>query len=99
RVLAGGLVDACPVFTANEPDTLARIGVPVRLFDPTTLGVPGLGLSFITNKQTVDAKPDVALRFLRAALRGLADAIADRDAAIDVAMKYATGDDRGHQRD
>ena len=98
RVLVDGRVDVYPVFTANEPDTLARIGVPVRLFDPTTLGVPGLGLSFITNKQTIDAKPDVALRFLRAALRGLADAIADRDAAIDVVMKYATGEDRAHQR-
>ena len=98
RVLADGRVDVYPVFTANEPDTLARIGVPVRLFDPTSLGVPGLGLSFITNQQMVDTKPEVVTRFLRASLRGLADAIADRDAAIDVVMKYATGEDRAHQR-
>jgi ABC-type nitrate/sulfonate/bicarbonate transport system substrate-binding protein len=98
RVLADGRVDVYPVFTANEPDTLARLGVPVRLFDPTSLGVPGLGLSFITNQQMVDTKPDVVTRFLRASLRGLADAIADRDAAIDVVMKYATGEDRAHQR-
>ena len=98
RVLADGRVDVYPVFTANEPDTLARIGVPVRLFDPTSLGVPGLGLSFITNQQMVDTKADVVTRFLRASLRGLADAIADRDAAIDVVMKYATGEDRAHQR-
>jgi len=98
RVLADGRVDVYPVFTANEPDTLARIGVPVRLFDPTSLGVPGLGLSFITNQQMVDTKPDIVTRFLRASLRGLADAIADRDAAIDVVMKYATGEDRAHQR-
>ena len=98
RVLADGRVDVYPVFTANEPDTLARLGVPVRLFDPTSLGVPGLGLSFVTNKQMVNTKPDVVTRFLRAALRGLADAIADRDAAIDVVMKYATGEDRAHQR-
>ncbi len=98
RVLVDGRVDVYPVFTANEPDTLARLGVPVRLFDPTTLGVPGLGLSFITNQQMVDMKPDVVARFLRASLRGLADAIMDRDAAIDVVMKYATGEDRAHQR-
>jgi ABC-type nitrate/sulfonate/bicarbonate transport system substrate-binding protein len=98
RVLADGRVDVYPVFTANEPDTLARLGVPVRLFDPTSLGVPGLGLSFITNQQMVDTKPDMVTRFLRASLRGLADAIADRDAAIDVVMKYATGEDRAHQR-
>ena len=98
RVLVDGRVDVYPVFTANEPDMLARLGVPVRLFDPTTLGVPGLGLSFITNQQMVDTKPDVVARFLRASLRGLADAIMDRDAAIDVVMKYATGEDRAHQR-
>jgi ABC-type nitrate/sulfonate/bicarbonate transport system substrate-binding protein len=98
RVLADGRVDVYPVFAANEPDTLARLGIPVRLFDPTTFGVPGLGLSFMTNQQMVDTKPDVVTRFLRASMRGLADAIADRDAAIDVVMKYATGEDRAHQR-
>jgi ABC-type nitrate/sulfonate/bicarbonate transport system substrate-binding protein len=98
RVLADGRVDVYPVFTANEPDTLARLGIPVRLFDPTNYGVPSLGLTFITNQQMVQTKPDVVTRFLRAALRGLADAIADRDAAIEVVMKYATGEDRAHQR-
>ena len=98
RVLADGRVDVYPVFTANEPDTLARLGITVRLFDPTTYGVPGLGLTFMTNQQTVQTKPEVVTRFLRAALRGLADAIADRDAAIEAVMKYATGEDRVHQR-
>jgi ABC-type nitrate/sulfonate/bicarbonate transport system substrate-binding protein len=98
RVLADGRVDVYPVFAANEPDTLARLGIPVRLFDPTTYGVPGLGLTFMTNQQMVQTKPEVVTRFLRAALRGLADAIADRDAAINVVMKYATGEDRAHQR-
>jgi ABC-type nitrate/sulfonate/bicarbonate transport system substrate-binding protein len=98
RVLADGRVDVYPVFTANEPDTLARLGIPVRLFDPTTYGVPSLGLTLITSQQMVQTRADVVARFLRAALRGLADAIADRDAAIDVVMKYATGEDRAHQR-
>ena len=98
RVLADGRVDVYPVFTANEPDTLARLGIPVRLFDPTTYGVPSLGLTFITSEQMVQTRGDVVARFLRAALRGLADAIADRDAAVDVVMKYAPGEDRAHQR-
>jgi ABC-type nitrate/sulfonate/bicarbonate transport system substrate-binding protein len=98
RVLADGRVDVYPVFTANEPDTLARLGIAVRLFDPTTYGVPSLGLTLITSQKMIDTKPDVVTRFLRASLRGLADAIADRDAAIEVVMKYATGEDRAHQR-
>jgi ABC-type nitrate/sulfonate/bicarbonate transport system substrate-binding protein len=98
RVLADGRVDVYPVFTANEPDTLARLGIPVRLFDPTTYGVPGLGLTLMTNQEMIQTKPEIVTRFLRASLRGLADAIADRDAAIDVVMKYAPGEDRAHQR-
>ena len=98
RVLADGRVDVYPVFTANEPDTLARLGIPVRLFDPTTFGVPGLGLTLMTNQEMVQTKPDVVTRFLRASLRGLADAVADRDAAVEVVMKYATGENRAHQR-
>ena len=98
RVLADGRVDVYPVFTANEPDTLARLGVPVRVFDPTSFGVPGLGLTFMTNQQMVQSRPDVVARFLRASLRGLADAVADPAAAIDVVMKYATGEDPAHQR-
>ena len=98
RVLADGRVDVYPVFTANEPDTLARLGIPVRLFDPGAYGLPGLGLTFMTNQQMVQTKPEVVTRFLRAALRGLADAMAERDAAIEVVMKYATGEDAAHQR-
>jgi ABC-type nitrate/sulfonate/bicarbonate transport system substrate-binding protein len=97
RVLADGRVDVYPVFTANEPDTLARLGIPVRLFEPATYGLPGLGLTFMTNQEMVQTRPEIVTRFLRAALRGLADAIADRDGAIDVVMKYATGEDRAHQ--
>jgi len=52
----------------------------------------------MTNQQMIQTKPEVVTRFLRAALRGLADAIADRDGAIEVTMKYATGEDRAHQR-
>ena len=98
RVLVDGRVDVYPVFTANEPDTLARLGIPLRLFDPTTFGVPGLGLTLMTNQEMIQTRPEVVTRFLRASLRGLADAIADRDAAIEVVMKYATGEDRAHQR-
>ena len=98
RVLATKQVDVYPVFKSNEPDILAKLGVPVRLFDATDYGIPMLGLSFITNQKTAAERPDVVRRFLRAALKGLSDAIADRDMAIDATMKYAAGEDRAHQR-
>jgi len=98
RVLATGQVDVYPVFAANEPDTLARQGVAVRLFDPTTYGVPSFGLTYMTNRDLVATRPDLVKRFLRAALKGIEDADADRDGAIEIVMKYAPGEDRAHQR-
>jgi ABC-type nitrate/sulfonate/bicarbonate transport system substrate-binding protein len=98
RVLATGQVDVYPVFAANEPDTLGRQGIAVRLFDPTAFGVPSFGLTYMTNRDFLTTRPDVVKRFLRAALKGVEDAIADRDGAIDIVMKYAPGEDRAHQR-
>ncbi|HUQ41495.1 MAG TPA: ABC transporter substrate-binding protein [Candidatus Limnocylindrales bacterium] len=98
RVLATGQVDVYPVFAANEPDTLARQGIAVRLFDPTTYGVPAFGLTYMTSREMVASRPDVVKRFLKAALKGIEDAIADRDGAIEIVMKYAPGEDRAHQR-
>ena len=98
RVLATGQVDVYPVFAANEPDTLARQGVAVRLFDPTSFGVPSFGLTYMSNRDFVASRPDLVTRFLRAALKGIEDAVTDRDGAIDIVMKYAPGEDRAHQR-
>ncbi len=98
RVLATGQVDVYPVFASNEPDTLARQGIAVRLFDPTSFGIPSFGLSYMTNRQLVDTRPDLVKRFLRAALKGIEDAVADPHAAVDIVLKYAPGEDRAHQR-
>jgi ABC-type nitrate/sulfonate/bicarbonate transport system substrate-binding protein len=98
RVLATGQVDVYPVFAANEPDTLARQGVAVRLFDPTSFGIPSFGLTYMTSREMIATKPDLVRRFLRAALKGIEDAVADRDGAIDIVMHFAPGEDRAHQR-
>lgn len=98
RLLVDRRVDVYPVFKSNEPDLLAKLGVPVRLFEAADYGVPTLGLAFLTNREMVETRPNVVRRFLRAALRGLTEAVADREAAIDAVMKYAVGEDREHQR-
>ncbi len=98
RVLVLGQVDVYPVFTSNEPDTLNRLGVPVRLFEPWRFGVPSLGLTYITTRDMVAGRPDTVRGFLAASLKGIADAVADRDAAVEIVMGYAPGEDRAHQR-
>jgi len=98
RVLIEGKVDVYPVFEANEPDTLARLGAPVRLFHPNDFAIPSLGLTFMTTREIVDTRPELVKKFLAAAMRGLDEAVRDPAAAIDVTMKYAVGEDPAHQR-
>jgi ABC-type nitrate/sulfonate/bicarbonate transport system substrate-binding protein len=97
RLLAAGKVDVYPVFESNEPDTLERLGVPVRLFRPTDYGVPGLGLTYVTRQQLVEEDPELLTRFLKAALRGIAFARENPEAATDIVMQYAPDEDRSHQ--
>lgn len=97
RLLAAGKVDVYPVYESNEPDTLERLGVPVRLFRAGDYGVPGLGLTYITRQALLDQDPDVLARFLTAALRGIAFAQQNPEAALDSIMQYAPNEDRAHQ--
>jgi ABC-type nitrate/sulfonate/bicarbonate transport system substrate-binding protein len=97
RLLAAGKVDVYPVFESNEPDTLDRLGAPVRLFRPGDYGVPGLGLAYVTSQQLVERDPDRLARFLRATLRGVSYARDHPEEATDVVMRYAPEEDRDHQ--
>ncbi len=98
RVLIEGKVDVYPVFESNEPDTLARLGVATRLFHPAELGIPSLGLAYITTRDLARTRPDLVRRFLTAAMRGIDDAVRDPGAAVEITMKHAVGEDAAHQR-
>lgn len=98
RVLIEGKVDVYPVFESNEPDTLARLGVATRLFHPSDLGIPSLGLAYITTRDLARTRPDLVRRFLAAALRGIDDAVRDPGAAVEITMRHAVGEDPAHQR-
>ena len=98
RILAEGRVDILSVFVSNEPDTLERLGFRTRLFDPGDYGVPSLGLTFIASRDYLSRDPEVAGRFVKAALKGLDYANANRDEAVNIVMKYAPQEEREHQR-
>ncbi len=98
QVLTEGLVDIFPVFIANEPDTLSRLGFETRVFTAADFGAPTLGLSYVTTREYAEENPDVTARFKRAVLRGIAYAEANRDEAIDIVLQYAPQEDREHQR-
>jgi NitT/TauT family transport system substrate-binding protein len=98
RLLASGSVDVYPVFESNEPDTLQRLGVPVRLFRPGEFGVPGMGLTFETREALVAQDPDLLTRFLKAAMHGVEFARDHPDETTDIVMRFAPQEDRDHQR-
>jgi ABC-type nitrate/sulfonate/bicarbonate transport system substrate-binding protein len=97
QVLTEGEVDIFPVFVSNEPDTLRRLGYEVRIFEAADYGAPTLGLTYAAMRDYIDANPEVAARFVRAALRGIAYADANRQEAIEIVLKYAPGAEAEHE--
>lgn len=84
--LALEAISATPGRKSTDVGALERAGVGVALFDPLDFGVPGsFGLIF-TSDTFVDAHPTAAQDFVRATLRGLADAVADPAAASALAF-------------
>jgi ABC-type nitrate/sulfonate/bicarbonate transport system substrate-binding protein len=98
RLLAAGKVDVYPVFESNEPDTLQRMHVPVRLFRSADYGVPGLGLTYETREQLVGQDADLLARFLKATLKGIEFAREHPDEATDIVMRFAPNEQREHQQ-
>jgi ABC-type nitrate/sulfonate/bicarbonate transport system substrate-binding protein len=98
RLLATGTVDVYPVFESNEPDILQRLGVPTRLFRASDIGVPGIGLTFVTRDDLLAQDPDLLSRFLKAAMHGVEFARDHPDQATDIVMQFAPQEDRDHQR-
>ncbi len=71
-----------PVYKSNEPGQLEAAGVDFTLFDPTDEGIPGSFGILYTSKTFLTEHPTAAADFVRAALRGMEDAIADPPGAV-----------------
>jgi NitT/TauT family transport system substrate-binding protein len=71
-----------PGYKSNEPGTLDRAGIDYDLFDPADYGVPGSFGVIYTSRQFLDEQPTAAQDFVRATMRGLAEAIEDPEAAL-----------------
>jgi ABC-type nitrate/sulfonate/bicarbonate transport system substrate-binding protein len=99
QLLVEGRVDVYPVFLSNEPDTIQRkLGKEVKVFSAADYGMPTLGLTYVTSKDYAAQHPEIVQRFLKATLHGIEWARDNRDEAIDIVLKYATGEEREHQR-
>ncbi len=84
-------ISAIPGWKSNEPGALERAGVPFTLYDPADFGIPGSFGLIYTNRVFLDEHPTAAEDFMRATMRGLADAIADPAGAATVAVELING--------
>ena len=75
-----------PGYKSNEPFQLAANNVPFKLYDPSDYDIPGSFGVLYTNLTFLQEHPTAAQDFMRATMRGLADAIADPEAAAQVAV-------------
>ncbi len=75
-----------PGFKSNEPKQLEAAGIPFKLYDPSDFGIPGSFGVLYTNLTFLAEHPTAAQDFMRATMRGLADAVADPAAAAQVAV-------------
>ncbi len=89
RLLTEGKVDVYPVYKSNEPFLIRSWGYEITLWDAADYGVPTLGLTYVTSEDILKQNPEMLQRFLRAALKGIDDAIQHPDEAVQIVMKYA----------
>ena len=75
-----------PGFKSNEPLQLKAAGIPFKLYDPADYGIPGSFGVLYTNSTFLEDFPTAAEDFMRATMKGLADALADPKAAADIAV-------------
>ena len=75
-----------PGFKSNEPLQLKAADIPFKLYDPADYDIPGSFGVLYTNSTFLHDFPTAAEDFMRAAMKGLADAIADPKAAADIAV-------------
>jgi ABC-type nitrate/sulfonate/bicarbonate transport system substrate-binding protein len=79
-------IDGFPGYKSNEPGALERAGIEFDLFDPLDYDIPGSFGIIYTNAQFIADHPTAAEDFMRATMLGLADAIADPEAAANTAV-------------
>jgi NitT/TauT family transport system substrate-binding protein len=82
-----------PGWRSNEPGALQRAGLDFDVYDPIDYDIPGSFGLIYTNRAFLDQHPTAAEDFMRATMRGLADAIADPDAAAAIAVERINAGD------
>ncbi len=84
-------IDALPVFKSNEPGQLDAAGIKYTMFDPVKEGIPGDFGVIYTNAGFAKDHPIAVQDFLRASMKGMADALADVAGSVKIAVAKING--------
>lgn len=79
-----------PGYKSNEPGALDRAGIDYQLFDPIDYDIPGSFGVIYTSREFADDHPTATQDFIRATMRGLAEALDDPAAAAAIAVDLVT---------
>jgi NitT/TauT family transport system substrate-binding protein len=96
EALIAGREDAVVIYANNEPNKLIQQGYSVnviRVADYVHLASNGL----LTNETTIANNPELVQRFIDATLKGLADTLADPEAAYEICKKFVEGLDQNEE--
>ena len=84
-------IAAIPGWRSNEPGALERAGLVFDLYDPADYDIPGSFGVIYTSRTFLEQHPSAVADFMRATMRGLADAIADPAGAAAIAVEQING--------
>jgi len=93
-----GKVDVTPVYLGNGAVKLRELGLSLNIVWPGDYGIPFYSDTLATTSAYLEKNPDLALRFVRASMRGWKDVVENADAAVEATMQYAPNSNPRLQR-
>lgn len=96
ETLLSDQAEAVVGYANNEPVQLAGQNVPINVIQVSDY-IDMVANGLITNETTIAENPAMVERFVGAVLRGLADTLADPDAAFEISKAYVEGLEDGRK--
>lgn len=97
--LLEGKIDLMTCYATNEPLVARRMGKEPIVFLPADYGVPTASEALFTTEAYLKDNPKVARGMVRAIQRGWEYAMANKEEAVDIVMKYGTELDKAAEMD
>lgn len=91
--LITGQIDAEWAFTVTAGLDLPAKGVDINLISPADYGITTHGYTIFATEKTIEERPDLVRRFLRATLRGVQDTLENPEEANQSLLKRAPKQD------